>query len=140
MIRNSWRRRAASCLLLALAMCLHTEATSGVENTPYGMLLYHGSAFTIDLALLYAMPRLLKGAVCEDMECLFLLSIVANFFGWVGYLFYASPDYYNNFMLGLTLVQFIRLLIVDHDDTDDTNNKRMYLVRGGRGGCAPIHY
>ena len=133
---NGWRSRLFAGLLIALGWYIHSKATSGLPNTPYGMLAFHGSAFTVDLFLLYCMPRFVTGRICDDMQFLCLLSIVVNFAGWIAYLAYVSPVYYNTFMWGLAHVQAIRLLIVD-DDT--THTSRVHLVRGGSRGRTPVY-
>lgn len=135
----NWRSRLAAFCVLTLCWFVHFKLSQLLPNTPESMLASHGSAFTIDLFLIYAIPHLLDGRVCDDMQILCLGSIVANFAGWICYLAYVSPDYYNNLMLLLAFVQVLRLVIVTDDDTDDTDNKRVHLVRNSRRGGTAIY-
>lgn len=81
------------------------------------MLVFHGTAATIDLFLLYSAPRLLEGKLCDDIQTLCLVSIVGNALGWMLYLAYLPPVFFNTFMWGLGYVQLARLFMVDrHDD------------------------
>lgn len=107
--------RLLTVLLLVATWFAHHHATAGLPNTPTGMLAYHGSAALVDLFILATLPRFLAGQLCDDLQTTCLLSIVANFAGWLAYMAYAPPSYYNTVMLGLSIVQFIRLLLVDGD-------------------------
>lgn len=133
---NGWRSRLSVAVLIALAWFIHSQATIGIPNTPTGLLIFHGSAAATDLLLLYLVPRFVSGPLCDDMQLLCLLSIVANFAGWVAYLAYFPPVFYNVFMWGLAHVQFLRLLLVDHDTTHPA---RVPLVRSGRRGRAAAY-
>lgn len=113
---NPWRSRLLVCIVLWLAVQGHSMATESTANTPMGMLLFHGSAALVDLMLLYCVSQILAGRTCEDMQTLFLVSIVLNFLGWLAYLAYAPPIYYNVFMWGLTYAQWARILLGDYDD------------------------
>lgn len=79
-----------------------------------------------DLFLMYSAPALLNGRCCDDSETLCFVSICANLTGWLLYMAYALPIYFNVFMWSLTYVQFIRLLFVDDDHVASFWN---YLVR-----------
>ena len=114
-------------LCLWIAARIHAEITGGLANTPESMLIFHGSAAFIDLLLLHCAPSLLSGALCDDTQNLCLVSIVANFAGWLLYLSYAPPEFYNSFMWGLGCVQSLRLLLVD---SDDPNRMGLRMVRG----------
>lgn len=127
---NAWRSRLLAGLLILLAMRLHAVALADVANTPGGMLLYHGSAAVVDLLLLISAPWLLSGRLCDDMQAMNLASIIANFAGWIAYLAYTPPVFYDTFMQGLTYVQFIRLFIVDRHVADRLG---FDLVRGAGG-------
>lgn len=115
MISCNWRQRAGFALLLALVFVLHGLAFADVENSPAGMLVYHGSAMLGDYALLRAAPSALDGRILDDIERLCLASMCLNFLGWIAYLAYASPVIYDISIMVVTYVQFLRL-ILDSDD------------------------
>lgn len=123
---NTWRSRIAACALLIACMWIHAETTADLPNTPVGMLLFHGSAFTADLFLVWSIPYLLSGRVCDWSQALCLVSIVANFFGWLAYLAYAPPVFYNTFMWSVSYVQYGIILFVDRHD----NSLGFDMVRG----------
>ncbi|MFS2027056.1 hypothetical protein [Massilia sp. CT11-137] len=110
---NSWRARCLAGASILLAMYGHAWATGHLPNTPEGMLMFHGSAALLDLLLLYAAPALLHGRLCADAQRLLLASIVGNFAGWLLYVAYVSPTFYNCFMWVLTYAQLLRLFIPD---------------------------
>jgi hypothetical protein len=98
---------------MLLAMFGHGWATAQLPNTPVDMLLFHGSAALIDLFMLYAAPAVLNGRLCTDTQKLLLASIVGNAAGWLLYMAYVSPIFYNTFMVALTYAQLLRLFIPD---------------------------
>jgi hypothetical protein len=110
---NSWRARMVAASLMLLATYGHGWATHQLPNTPAAMLLYHGSGALVDLLMLYAAPALLRGRLCVDSQKLLLASIVGNFAGWLLYIAYVPPTFYNLYMAGLTYAQLIRLIIPD---------------------------
>lgn len=124
---NGWRSRVQLALTMALAMLIHSMVMADVPNTDEGMLQFHLSAAAVDLLLLYSAPRFIAGRLCRDVQTLCLVSIVANFVGWIAYVAYAPPIFYNIFMWSLAYVQFGRILLVDHHGTDDLG---FDLVRG----------
>ena len=110
---NSWRARCVAALLMLLAIYGHGVATEPLPNTPAGMLMFHGSAALVDLLMLYTAPAVLCGWLCTDTQKLLLASIVGNFAGWLLYMAYVSPIFYNSFMWALTYAQLLRLFIPD---------------------------
>lgn len=122
----TWRSRLFSGLLIFAAMKIHELCTAGLPNTPEGMLLFHGSAASVDLLLIFAVPALLSGQLCGDMQNLCLVSIVVNFVGWIAYMAYAPPLLFNVMSWSLCYVQFGRLLLMDVDDADSMGSN---LVR-----------
>lgn len=110
---NSWRARAVAASLMLLAMYGHGMATESLPNTPTGMLMFHGSAALVDLLMLYTAPAILTGRLCLDTQKLLLASIVGNFAGWLLYVAYVSPIFYNSFMWALTYAQLLRFFIPD---------------------------
>jgi len=128
---NSWRSRALfGAVSLAVAL-LHALATADVSNTDFGMFVFHGSAAACELFLILLCPNLLAGRVCDDMETLCIVSIVANALGWGLYLAYAPPVFFDTFTWGLSYVQVIRLSTPDRNDADYYG---VSLLRGGAGG------
>jgi hypothetical protein len=123
---NTWRSRFIVFAAFWLVMQIHGDVTHCLPNTPGGMLVFHGSAAAVDLFLLYCVPWLLEGRLCDDIQTLCLVSIVANLAGWLLYLAYASPVLYNTFMWGLAYVQWLRILVVDRNDADTLG---FHLVR-----------
>jgi hypothetical protein len=115
---NSWRSRTLAASLMLLAIYGHGWATHQLPNTPIDMLLYHGSGALVDLLMLYAAPAVLSGRLCADSQKLLLASIVGNAVGWLLYMAYAPPVFYNVYMVALTYAQLLRLLVPDrHVDT-----------------------
>lgn len=126
-----WRSRITAGMLFYAAMVMHEFSTSDLPNLPVGMLVFHGSAALVDLILLYAVPALLAERLCDDMQTLCLVSIVVNFVGWIAYMAYAPPIFYNVISWSLAYVQWGRLLLVD---SDDVNHLGFHLVRGSDNG------
>lgn len=126
-----WRSRICIGSLFLAMMHLHEISTSALPNTPAGMLMFHGSAALCDLILLRAVPVLLTDRLCDDMQTLCLVSIVVNFVGWIAYMAYAPPIFYNVISWSLAYVQWGRLLLVDGDDTDHLG---FHMVRGRHHG------
>jgi hypothetical protein len=123
---NSWRARIVAASLMLLATYGHGWATHRLPNTPVDMLLYHGSGALVDLLMLYAAPAVLSGRLCVDSQKLLLASIVGNGAGWLLYMAYAPPVFYNTYMVTVTYAQLMRLIIPDrHADSSRSN-----LVRG----------
>lgn len=106
-------------------MQLHSIITESWDNTPLWMTVFYGSAAAFDLFILQSIPRFISGQLCDDMQTLCLVSIVINFIGWIAYMAYAPPVFYNMTMWGLTYVQLGRLLYVDYHDV---NNLGSHLV------------
>lgn len=123
---NTWLDRVLTALLFGATMWLHEVCLDGKPNTPLGLLIFHGSAAAVDLALLRSVPFLLKGKLCDDMELLCWLSIAVNFMGWILYMAYAPPYFYNTIQWLLSVIQWGRLLIVDGNNV---NRMGLHLVR-----------
>jgi len=110
---NSWRSRWYMWLLLSGVMFVHGQVTASLPNTPAAMLVFHGSAALCDWFLLGVTTAVLTGRLCDDVQWMCLASIAGNFGGWILYMGYASPSFYNVYMWGLTVAQWLRLLIPD---------------------------
>lgn len=133
---TGWRARLLMVLCIALAAAGHAYAMRGMPNSPAGMLVFHGSAALLDLALLCSVPALLHGHVARDTQALMLASIIGNAVGWVLYMAYVSPVYYNVFMWGLSGTQLVRLLMVADDGLDHLGVR---LVRRGNRNSYHMH-
>lgn len=123
---TTWRSRLFAGLLLLAMTKLHAFSTADLPNTPLGMLVFHGSAALIDLVVIYAIPSMLTGSLCDDIQALSLGFMVVNFVGWIAYMAYAPPIIFNMISWSLCYVQFARLFIVDVDDVDSMG---LHLVR-----------
>lgn len=115
---NLLRFRILFALVIWLAWYVHSMVSNSLPNTPEAMLVFHGSAATVDLFLLYSVPRLLEGKLCDDTQTLCLVSIVGNALGWALYLAYIPPVFFDTFMWGLGYVQLARLFMVDNHDAN----------------------
>lgn len=123
---NTWRSRASAAAMLFALAETHSAATFDLPNSEVGMLVYHGSAATMDLILIYTLPALLAGKVCDDMQLLCLAFIVVNFVGFLLYMAFSPPIIYNTISWGLAYVQYARLFILDSDHVDSVGGN---LVR-----------
>ena len=123
---NTWQNRVLTALLFFAALWLHAACLEGKPNTPMGMLVFHGSAAMVDLALLRAVPLFLDGNLCDDMQLLCWASIAVNFGGWILYMAYTPPYFYNTIQWILSYIQWGRLFIVDGNNV---NRMGLHLVR-----------
>lgn len=127
---NGWRQRVLLMAVLYCAAKVHDFLMTGCPNNPAWMLIYHGSAGAVDLALLYCAPFFISERLCDDIQATCIASIVANFVGFCAYMAYAPPSYYNALIEGLCYVQFLRLLYVGRYDAD---LHRRAMVPGASG-------
>jgi hypothetical protein len=132
-----WRSRIFTALLFLAVMKMHEYATSDLENSPVGMLMFHGSAWMVDLFLLCSVPALLAGRLCDDMQALCLASIAVNFVGWILYMAYAPPVFYNMIQWSLAYVQWLRLFMVDGSYDHFLG---LHMVLRGAGRRHPTNY
>ena len=134
---NTWQNRVLTALLFAAVMALHAFCLEGKPNTPMGMLVFHGSAAAVDLALLRATPMLLDGQLCDDMQLLCWFSVAVNFAGWILYMVYAPPYFYNTIQWVLSCIQWGRLFLVDGDNA---HNMGLHLVRRVASGRPKLYF
>lgn len=114
---NTWKQRAAVGGIFGAVIWLHDLTADLFPNTVLGMLAYHTSAALCDLGLLLLLPLFVCGKLRRDLQGLCALSILANFGGWLAYREWVSPSYYDGFMLGLIIVQALRILWADNVTT-----------------------
>lgn len=110
-------RVIASISILTIAQ-LHGMLFCDVENSPCGMLMYHGSAAMCDFATIIIAAHVLRGRISIDMQYLCMSSMIINFIGWVAYLIYFKPDAYDAAIRVLTCAQFVRLLLIGRFDAE----------------------
>lgn len=116
---NDMRCRLGMIGLLALSAAAHAAASFGTPNTPEGMFAFHLLAALIDVVLFLTASAILKGALCRDTQIMLLASAAGNVVGWLLYMAYVSPSYYNIFMWSLTAAQVLRLFYVADGDQDE---------------------
>lgn len=110
---NTWQKRVAMLCVLIGALTLHAFCLEGKQNTPVGLLGFHTSAALVDLILIRCAPILLSGRLLDHTQILCWISIVVNFIGWLVYMAYAPPFFYNTAQWILCLIQWGRLFIPD---------------------------
>lgn len=105
----SLRIKVALGVLLALAA--HACATDNTPNTPEGMFIYHVSGALMDTMLCFVVTFALSGLRGRIMGWLMVAAIATNVIGYVLYMLYVSPAYYNTAMWSLTAAQFAVLFV-----------------------------
>lgn len=118
---NWWRRCLALGLVFMATGWAFDKATVGIENTPAAMLLYHGSAATVDLVMFRVTGFFVTAHLQRDIEALCIASIAVNALGWALYLAWTPPTIYNLLIEGLNYVLAIRLFMGDGDVMDLSN-------------------
>ena len=133
---NCWKVRLMFAALLWFTGLAHHELVREVENTPAGMLIYHGLAAATDFLLIVFAANLFSGRLSNDMQMLCYFSMVANFAGWIMYVAYAPPLMYNAAIGVLGYVQLFRLL------TMDTYVDRAWhrIIRGHAASGRQLHF
>jgi hypothetical protein len=110
---NSLLLRFQVFLCMALALAAHAFATDLAANDPEGMAVYHGSGMIMDALLALAVTSALTGQRGRIMGWLMAASIAVNLGGWLLYMAYVSPAYYNGAMWSLTAAQVACLFMSD---------------------------
>src|SRR5215213_6659181 len=134
---NGWRSRALLAAIFYAAAKAHDFATQGIGNSDEWLLLYHGSAAAVDLALLKCSPCLIEGQICDDIQASCIASIAVNALAWGLYLAYAPPIICDTLIAGLCYVQFVRFLYVDRHDADTVGRALLRGLAGGRSKFNP---
>lgn len=135
-LSGKWHDRIAVTVVIYLLQAAHQHATASVENTPLGMLLYHGSATLADFAIIAVASYCLKGKISFHLQCLNLCAMAVNAIGWIAYLAYLPPDLYDISIAGLGYVQFLRIIWIGSDDLD---NPWTRMVRDNNPGCGQFY-
>mgnify|MGYP001011375564 CR=1 FL=1 len=112
------RDRIAVALAIGATAWLHRVLFGAVENSPFGMLVYHGGAALFDFATVIISAHALSGRLSSDMQQLCLASMIINFLGWIAYLAYPPPAPYNVAIVTLCYVQWARLLWIGRYDAE----------------------
>lgn len=110
-MKNSWYSRIAAGLLGLGVSLLHGELSADVQNTDFGMFLYHWSAGCAEFLLIAMAPFFLDGKLCDRIQISCAASIIANGLGWLAYLAYAPPVFYDTVILGISCGQIIILFM-----------------------------
>ena len=128
---NSWRARGLMLAIIVGVMIAHKVLTESVENTPTGMLLYHGSAMLCDWLLLWLVaPKLLQGRLLDWSQWFLVAFMTVNLAGWLLYMSYAPPSIYDTYMWVLTVAEWVCFFIPDRTDEDNsTDRPRVDMVR-----------
>lgn len=130
---NTFAIRFQVWLGMALALVAHAFATDSAPNTPEGMLVYHGSGALMDWLFGMVISIALIGKRGRVMRYLLLAAICTNFAGWLLYMAYVSPIYYNATMWGLTCAQCVCLFYPDRNDATDPWHALVRYARRSSG-------
>jgi len=112
---NTWQRRLLAGAAFWAVANIHA-ATVIVPNTVAGMLMYHGSAAMVDLACIWIASVSLRDSLRDDIQIILFASMVTNALGWIAYICYISPQYYDVAIAALALAQYARLIWVGKYD------------------------
>ena len=99
------------------------------------MLMYHGSAVAADLIIIYIAGYTLTGRISRDIMYINLCAIIVNFMGFLAYMAYLPPSFYNNAMAGIIFAQWARLIWTD----DVANFLRFHVLLGSNSRSNQIH-
>lgn len=133
---NTWRDRLLVGLLLLLFQWTHAEINAPLPNTQFWALIFFGSAAALEYLICRALPKVLEGSLCDDMQVLAFVCIAIDALGFLGYMAKTPSIFYNSVMWGLSYVQWVRLLFVD---SDHARSIRDSLVWGLTTGRAKAH-
>ena len=134
---NTWRSRLLVGLLLLLFQRAWDEVNAPLPNTREWAFVFFVGAATLEYAVCRALPKVLQGQLCDDMQVLAFVCIVVDALGFLGYMTKTSSFYYNTVMWGLSYVQWARLLFVDSNHARSVWGS---VVRGIAGGCPKINF
>jgi len=115
---NRWPSRIALATVAYAAGLLHAHSMNDLPNTEFWAAIYFGSALTVDWALLKACPAFVCDKLCDFMQLSCIASILINTCGFIWYELGDDPWLYNKLIALLSIVQAIRLLLIDRHDTN----------------------
>ena len=98
--------------------------------------MYHGGAALFDFVTLVISAHLLVGRLSDEMQSLCLIAMCVNAVGWILYLAWIPALVYNSALIGVSHVQYLRLLLGDHNGVDSI---RSHMVRGTAPWGAKLH-
>lgn len=134
---NTWQSRLLIGLLLLLFQWAWNDLNAPLPNTPEWATVFFCGAALLEYAVCRAMPRILQGRLCDDMQILAGCCIVLDALGFLGYMTKTSSVYYNHLMWGLSYVQWARLLFVDSNHARSVWGS---VVRGVTGGRQKVNF
>lgn len=137
MTRNSWKARLLYGLVLWFSGAAHHEIVQNVSNTPEGMFVFHMSAAATDYMLLMCASSVLCGRLVDDMQCMCFMSMAINALGWVLYMAYAPPVYFEMAIGVLGYVQYARLFTLGFHGSDRVGES---IFRGHAAISQELHY
>lgn len=116
---NSWRSRLALFAVAFAASRFHAFWADDLPQVEFYAAIYFGSALTVDWFLLMCCPHFIEDNLCDFMQISCVASIVINTCGFIWYMRGDDPWLYNKLIAILSIIQAIRLLLVDRHDTKD---------------------
>lgn len=127
------RERWAGIALVLVVHAMHRSVFADVESA----LLYYLSAATVDAFTAVALYRFRSESLFYfNMAEVFAVSMAANLFGYVAYMLYLAPVYYNVAMLIIAGIQAI-IMVTDDGFWRRTGRAAVALLHavGGRAGA-----
>ena len=103
---------------------------------------YYGTAAIANLIVIQAVSMFSKSPLATDIQVISCLCIAAQLFGFLQYEGFYDPDNYNNIMVVIATIEFIRLMT--RTDRDRIHNicetDRLYSdIHIHDGGSRPTH-
>lgn len=115
---NSWHSRIALAFVAYAASRIHAMSMHDLPSAEVWGAVYFGSAMTVDWALLKICPAFTAFKLCDFMQYSCIASIVINTCGFLWYMQGDDPWLYNKLIAILSIIQAIRLLLIDRHDTN----------------------
>ena len=134
MMLTEWQRRLMAGAAFFVISWVHGHSF-GFKNTPELMLICHGSAVAADLAVIYIAGYALTGRISRDIMYINLCAIIVNFMGFLAYMAYLPPSFYNKAMAGVIFAQWARLIWTD----DVASFLRFHVLPGSNSRSNQIH-
>lgn len=115
---NHWRSRLALAAIAFAASRLHHFVVHDLPPTEVWAAVYFASALTVDWMLLKICPAFTAERLCDFMQISCIASIAINTCGFIWYMRGDDPWLYNKLIAIVSIIQAIRLLLVDRHDTN----------------------